>query len=83
MDSDSDSDSESESESQAGDKSDGESSFEDHLAPRGVPLPKLKVGSYGDRRRSLWDSKQDAGLSNSLEGMSISPGRIGMGVFTS
>ncbi|OXC66743.1 hypothetical protein AYX13_04613 [Cryptococcus neoformans] len=83
LDSDSDSSSESESGSQAGDKSDGESSFEDHLAPKGVPLPKIKVGSYGDRRRSLWDSKQDAGLSSSLEGMSISPGRIGMGVFTS
>lgn len=83
LDSDSDSSSESESDSQAGDKSDGGSSFEDHLAPKGVPLPKLKVGSYGDRRRSLWDSKQDAGLSSSLEGMSISPGRIGMGVFTS
>lgn len=83
LDSDSDGSSESESDSQAGDKSDGESSFEDHLAPKGLPLPKLKVGSYGDRRRSLWDSKQDAGLSSSLEGMSISPGRIGMGVFTS
>ncbi|WVQ73272.1 hypothetical protein IAR50_002840 [Cryptococcus sp. DSM 104548] len=80
-----DSDSEDESDEEEEDDEDEEedtnadSELEDHLPHRGLPLP-LKIGSYGDHRKRAWGEKgRDSGLSTSLEGMSISPGRLGVG----
>ncbi|WVQ85078.1 hypothetical protein IAT38_007242 [Cryptococcus sp. DSM 104549] len=85
-DSDSDSDSgDSGSEDEnAEEDEDEDSELSDHMARRGLPLPKMKAGSYGEHRRHVLGrgEKQDtgAGLSTSMEGMSISPGHWGMGL---
>lgn len=36
-----------------------------------LSIPKMKAGSWSDRRKRMLD--RDGGLSSSLEGMSISP----------
>lgn len=71
---DEDSDEEEEDEEEEAETSEMESIngslMRDTMASRGIP--KMKNGSYTDRRRMAFE--RDNGLSSSLEGMSISPG---------
>ncbi|WVO18137.1 hypothetical protein L204_105840 [Cryptococcus depauperatus] len=64
---------------------DEESELSGSLASNGLPPPKTKfiIGSYGEHRRKYLDGRgggKDGGLSTSMEGMSISPGRLPGGI---